>query len=1753
MNLTKDRKGGHMSAIFARRRVRSWAALVLSLALSLQLLPVGVRAVDNAPLNWQSFGRAEKPVTDGKAVQNTYILEVSTGTRLKGAAAKNVLYFIVGYTTTDGVKRSVVLSPSEDAVSIGFDQASAVGNREERRADVSATFGYQIDDLDQKDALASVQTDQMMFTTPSAIQSIDKVQIYGRHTDVSSDWACQGMRFYRVDTLYGLEMYGWYSNTGYIDFSGEVIAELVLNGEGNFRWNNSAGMFTIVSYGSSGGLGGVSLVNPSTKANYEANNGESNVGLRHESQVTNRILFRIDFADAAEAGFESLAGSYEAGSRTKVSDLKFCECAALKVRYTDIYGCIREISLPLVINAVGQMKEVLGDAEIAGYAQQGDSIAISAMLPDYKSIYSTSLILGEKNACKASNVNVTDKAGQNAKHRARAAKSETDSISYTCIAVYRDVSASIALDGATVRYRYEPGPNNPILYTTATNTSGMDIFAAGSDPKAGNDTIPETVLTMQTYRDTMTLAPVDRSERYLVTISTDNVNNAGTTSDIMLQFKYKTLTGKEVESIQYKVRDYVTQFYGEWPGNVDNFAYCYGFRDGGTVQFIIPLQGVKEFTNVSFKVSGTDDWQFSGMTIAMVKDYENRTASWEEINSNGLLSHLRYDRRVNTQPICFTIGKTYDVNVERTDEGGNGLLVQDDAEFHEFDGKGREVSTKEDVNWTELRHFMTYEDSLKDLGFTKERCLYKVEVHVAKDMVNDKDDDCGSKNLFYFRLIFENGVSGCTLANQQIMGDAFRTGAITPFKISTSQDYGNLTAIQIIPDSQDGSGDIYDKLKIKKIVVTQETSGPMNPTWTAGSDNEDGLGWVGIDYRDPGEFTTNKGARGRSVSELATTFEITESSLAVKLLIGITTGPYNQKPGRNASGMLVNVPQDTLTGGVSLGYRYVDGDGIMRSVETSIDVIEAMNTYAARTGVKKRTVDGVTEEVDFTVSDPAYQFREGKTDYFFLTVQNIAQLLDISLDIRSSVVTDWNISAINAWMVRGEGSRFINNKGEYDFRYAEGEEPELIATWDREENLVKPVQIYRILQNNGIASITNIPFKENHIELSKDAGTWSSVITREPQSRNDSLNFFLYPGTGDGVANPNDYNLVAAVRYTDAETAQPMQISAGTLSRGEDAEGRTVFYAIGLSVNNLDSISGIDIATDSMRSILAPIGYGVLQRVRNGVLIESYRLSGVPNADPDGTIFIDSDKQNNNIQRVLLQVSENAKTQQLNSEISDLAVALHFKTNDIYGGEYRSKYVYLSDQGYTEVRGGEVLELDYILGDIAELTGVNLVTTGGLNIPLSCIYLANQAPDNTITQTWSIQPDEGDIVPSAGRAGYAVNGTVGAVTLKLKTAPNTAGSISSGTQGPVKMTVGYYDEYGVLRTAVYENIRRYITSGGGFAAGDTDEVQMLIPGLSEIRWVEFEPWHDTGDAQASWKLEQLTAQVGLGGAEITKMPNKTIVEGSPLRIGLAEVFVAGDLQTLDTKGEVVKAAEDETNPEESDDSTIYSGESGTVLLKSGEGIKVNVRVSGSNEGFTAKLESFDPTTGATGRASLEPTHKYTEERLTEILTSAISITNSNATSDERSAAQNVVTQVQALYKSEGSYTAEGDSVTFRTPRNFSGGSQYYRLTISSKENSEAAIVIDLTVNSETDLLSDALDRLSTAQTNAKLEAAAAAAAASTTVSSSGGSSDSASGSESDSASDGADDAASENAPDSTSDSTDDSSSDSADESGGDNG
>ena len=1656
-------------------------ASVLSAVLAVTMLPVSVFADDEtgtpaaSAQSWDILG-GQAAVSEGRTQNATYILEVSTGTNTGGTTADNVMYFAVHYTDENNKKRTEIIMPGIDAIERGYEVAAQAGSRTRRIRSVQTLLGYTIPALDTNKAMGSVQTDQFLFTAPAKVKHFDKIQIFGKKTNTRSDWVCQGIRIFSVDTLYGLDMYGWYSDKGYIDFAGKVAAEVGMNnGGGIFRWENSGGTFNIVGMDQKGGAAGVVLVNDGEgEAFTDKYHLPIHVGMEHKSQNTQRVALRLDLADTGDGGFECLAGRYSLGARSKLTAQRFCECAAITIRYTDVFDCERDISLPLIANTLGPVYELAGDLAICGFAQQGDTIVIPALLPDCVKINTVSIVTGEKAAIEKTHLTPV---GSNELRAERTAASDKEKIRVLSFSAYTTATCNAYLEGdngATLLYDIAPGELNPVCYSTATSVDGTLV-----DP-ASPKNLSLSYYTAES-KHAPVLKPEDQLDRYLVTMSTDNVLTAGTISDLTISFNYENLKGKPATSAAFSVRDYVRSFYGDWPGNVVDFAYQYGLSQGSTIQFMIPIQGVNKFTGVNVKLEGNDEWQFCGISIAKVGNYTSRKTVWEEVKSSEkmadgsgprFLSHVRYSRTVIAPNVSFEIGTVYppgSTQPDPTAEGSTwkpGSLVQDDDVTHTYDGKGTEVDRQEDIDWSQYRHYMTYADTQQNFGFTKERCTYDVTVNVAGDKTNAEDDDCGSRNLFYFQLVFENGKSGCTLANQQIVGDAFRTGTKTQFKITTSQDYGELVSIRVLPDNQDGNGDIYDKLKIKSIEVMKETNDAFSPTWTADCTGEDGKGsWVGIKYQDPGEITSIKGADGHTMSELCSTYIITESSFTAKFLVAVTTGPYPNTSGIGKDGETAVAKNEILAGGLQIAYNYFDSDGNLQPV-TNLDGIELMNEYAGRTGKKVRTVDleGEDGNVDYYVSDPAYQFRPSTVDYFYVNVKDLYEFVDMTFTVRSDVVTDWNISSVDIYMVRGTGTRYINKYGEYSYRYADGEDPKLITTWNRDENLVHHFNIYRKLQETAVESF-DFAFDLRPVEYNAQASTWASTIAREPKSKDDTFNLFLYPSTADTSASPKDYDLTAGIRFTDASNLLPRQTATGSMQLGVASDGSPVFYALGLNAQNFMTLQGVDVKSESARVLQSPIRYGILQRIRSGVLIETYYLGGIGNADLGASMTITDAEGYPHKQKVYLQVTTAAAEQNLEPEAKDLAVALFFRPDHPGSQVLRSRYIYLSDLGIDKIEPGQLIEMNFDAGAVSEIAGVSLVSLGGVEVPIEGIYVLNKDMDDNVLNEYSIQEP---VTPKSTATRLPFGGAVGLLEMQIETATDEATSLS-GTKEPISMTVGYYDIYNILRTEYYPDIRPYVRSGRGFEAGSVDTVKMLVPGMAELRWVEFEPKHKEGTTPGTWRIGKVTAKAGEDGRTNVRALDQLVIEGTPVHIGLAEVLITGS---------VLVEGDDETTAK-----TVSSGENLSRLLNSGGGLSIGVALYGSTAGFKAKIENYDSDTGATEKADLNETHGYTREYLQQLIKSANDAAKNGETAGVRQSAQQVADIANTMIDSYGSFNSEDYTVKFKAPKNYSGRDKCYRITVYSTEMNDVLFTVDVKVYPETEQLTNAISLWRTEEAN----------------------------------------------------------------------
>ena len=92
------------------------------------------------------------------------------------------------------------------------------------------------------------------------------------------------------------------------------------------------------------------------------------------------------------------------------------------------------------------------------------------------------------------------------------------------------------------------------------------------------------------------------------------------------------------------------------------------------------------------------------------------------------------------------------------------------------------------------------------------------------------------------------------------------------------------------------------------------------------------------------------------------------------------------------------------------------------------------------------------------------------TDSFLVTVNDVYQLADMSLSVRSNVVTDWTITAVTVYQINGNGIRFINANGAYDYRYPEGQGLTKVATWTM-DSVTRRLSVFRNDQGDSIAVI----------------------------------------------------------------------------------------------------------------------------------------------------------------------------------------------------------------------------------------------------------------------------------------------------------------------------------------------------------------------------------------------------------------------------------------------------------------------------------------------------------------------------------------------------------------------------------------------------------------------------------------------------------------------------------------------------------
>lgn len=1585
-----------------------------------------------------------------KPEQPTYLFEVTTGVRTTDGSEENIDFFIITYTTKNSGQKTVskVLFPAKDGWQRTFETLNAASDAQVTRdEDFANRFGYMPAALSsEKLIFQSYSTDQYLFTTEDEeIKEIKRVQFFAGD---KGSWNCRAMRIFKVTDMGGLFRSNPGANDCYVDFEGDLIAEGTMSMDLNIPWNNDR------------------LI--STKSESDSRSSGSDIMLKttdfnpayahHELQKENQktVVLRFDFADVYGGGLETECPM--SATNSSLSSMGLAETMSVTVYYRDVYDMEHAVTVPAVLSAADYTSTLLGedkDKPIAGFAQQGESMALGIYLPDFDHLVpdkGVTVTLGAAQVQKQ--LNLTALGGKPSGAAAglrtqRIALSGADSANITAMAIYDvnskdengtsnvSVSASINQNTGAIEYIFR---GSPLYYQPVTTATGNQL-------KVG-----ETRLSLTQYKSGDNLAARDVAERYLLELTTDDVEGSGTTDDILMSISWVDLEGNAKTSDTLNVRELSRDFNGWSHGSMpEDMGYYHGVATGQTLRFLVPLQKVKTITDVQVWMSQTgnhDDWQMKDLAISTVSGngYSKRAVVWEEFSVDGVSGNLYFKRNIqgvevfrysglSKLPSLVQQGSDQKTNVGPGINGGDGAEIVGDSL----------------VDWSKYRYSMNFREASQDLGFGKQRYVYAVTVHVAGNGANAtlEDGDCGSKNLFYFRLVFQNGGSSFVLANQQLPSDGFIAGASQTFYISTNQDYGNVTAVQIIPDDSSEDADVFDKLNIESIDVKRESNAALVPVWTISN-----VGWISIDYRDAGQLQSVTGMAGRGASEMVRSYEVDGSTFEMNFMLAITTDSYPPDGSQLVGNLGATVYYDSYTPG--------------KGLEQLGDVTKSMYSYMNRTPL------AASDEVGGkTISDPNLMFRADHTDRFYFSLSDVRSIKRIDLEVTAKESTTWNISDVSLFIVNGEGTLLRNSKGEYQRVYKQDEDLKKIA-WGTSENVPAYGGIplpYDPRLNTEPLEIT-VYFTDNEIEISPEAKQWTSIVNRVPPSENDTFNLFLFPENGKAdMVN----GLVTSIQYSTVDESD-VRVSTGNM-KAMMYNDQEVFFMTNISAKKFKALSSVTVYSAGNGSgIDGGNVRAVMQRVRSGVVMNTWEMQG-SGYTRQGIVLTNMTGANTRLQHVQLQLGEATQKAVLEPDVNDLAVAFYYMADDPSGMELRTPYIYLSDmvddynkRVYTQIRPGQIIDMTFQQLNIKEILGVSLVSLGGIDATVDSVHILDneiEVNTNKFVETRGVYDSQQamQVTNVPYRMNIDAQHSVKPLSLSFVTAESAKDEVSAGTNGPVRMRIGYFDQGNNLVVRTYEDIRSYISDGStGFLSGSTVNVEMLVPDITSLRWIELEPYSETNGAvldetteetipSALWTLESLSVELNNGEQEGKFPVNRQLMEGTPTQVFVAKILVAADVKVLDNDD---KADNDE-------EAQVIESGNNDLLIASGESIEISPRIIGSPDGFTAALVKVDTTTGATGRVNLDDTRGYTKESIAE---------SAKAATDSREKKIWDDAKVES-----GSFEFDKTKIQFKPPRNYTDKSLQYEIRVISNENTAAVLPIRVTVENESDPVAKKLDEL----------------------------------------------------------------------------
>lgn len=1499
------------------------------------------------------LGQKRADIYKSNDYTNLYALSIGTGF----SSGASVQYIGVRYRGIDGLERTEYLFPSYGGLKTSYDRAATVAagtSIAQTKQNILGQYGVRMSENAVTESLGKNTNEDYIFKTSVPVREILGFDIMNG----SQEWSCKYIALYEIDSIEGIDMKGYVSSQRYIDYSGtrifiwerttdtnistDRLFQFRCTVSGDTKLEKIDGVITR-HWTTADSSAQKDPVTSDTIINRVIGSASGRMTITEEPYIKAKTVSQaitIDMSSVAGAGISGFVQNYDScisldgkwmidnnGNRVTntstgkmmsdkgemVSDNtkdvgigSYEECLTLNVKYYDTNNIYNDVNIPVFYSTLCYLcgEAEMGDKFIYGLGQADDTLAFKFTLPGYDSTrgMELSLYYGTAYATESCGINYD-------KYYTHRTVSTDDEISLVGIQIYNQMPRLEVTDS---RRLSTTKVGQPTQYYTAPTKLGTKL----TYDDAGSGKLDLRTLLQTFDEKTSSLTPRSTGEMYMVQMTT----TIPTKNKTYITFGYTQQNGKSAVTNAYFLQDEVESYYGLWTAYKGG-AYELTAKPGATFYFLIDAKNASKFDYAIVRVEGRkgeSDMQINSFRIFKLGN---------ETNATGTVSYT-FDPKHKISGYADVAGDCYSYwNIDRTvsattpfvNYAEERLVRSGSQEQISFAECSSTIENLSDVNWDEYREYMSYSSTQQDMGYTKVRNVYTVTVKVAADS-DVANSDSGSKNKFYFQLLFDSGdTTGYVLANQQLLSDGFRSGYEESFKIYSNYDYGDLAAVRIIPDDQQEGSDVFDKLCIEYITISKQTNAGISRTWRCEIND-----WVGIDYNDSAAQDGVKPQQGRTEAEMSRAYAVTQKGYDVLLVVEFETGDYTLKKN---DGSVATYPNINCSLNYEVTYTNQTGQVCLATGDAAAAMYEFMD-YEPMMGVKWTGKDVIA-------IDPNNMMRANSTNKFIVALDNPKTINSITFTANGDRENSyaWKLGKVKVYRITGgTGALYFDSKRNYCRRYDMTLLTE--STHTGYKSTIIPV--------DGKSQALTADFRidqDNEIEIDSDMGTWTSTIGRVPDSAQDNLMIFLFMNKdfNDSTAG---YDMKMSVDYIYDGRNIVGGISTKTSEAMQHDDTNKVFYSK-IAVNGFQSVESLsfvpvtkggslevdpDTAVYADYVMIVQERYQVIIDVfyldlhRSGVpinlaasLTKSYDGSMVKKDRPefnDGTQASTTNYTSNTSQTVSFSIGEAGShgIKLSRDEQSGVANDIGFYYSFVIDGDptnttYMSPKYFLSDEHNGEtIKPHQQFEIETNLPAVKEIKNVKFFALGELKeysardkidnrVNIDAFSMNIRKTGKSASGTEEVMSEIKYIADDLTNDNFVITEsdktmglniynaedgdrhTVAYTTITLNTQNNTA-DVDASCTTPIWCKVTWVTGKGEERSIIMNDIRDYLQSGD-FTSGGTAVVTVPMYNYGKLHSISFEPYDDES-SQSTWALDKLSVTVKLNDGTTEEIKDKVV-------------------------------------------------------------------------------------------------------------------------------------------------------------------------------------------------------------------------------------------------------------------------------------